>query len=163
MSTEQSPKSVWCMWDTGELDAGDTGELLGSQFGVCISPFEAPAAVAGNPHAAGARSIQSVRTFSFSAPYSEKPISVHTSLTTVRAGLDAGGTGELLGSQFGVCIPPFEAPAAVAGNPHAAGARSIQSVRTSRFQLHIREAKFSISVHTSVTTVRAGLDARGTG
>jgi hypothetical protein len=50
-------------------------------------------------------------------------------VTTVRAGLDAGGTGEVLGRQFGVCIPPFETPAAVAGNLHDAGAWSIESVR----------------------------------
>ena len=56
--------------------------------------------------------------------------------------LDAGGTGGLLGSQFGVCIPPFEIPAKVAGNFHAAGAWSIQSVKFSRFQLHIRKANF---------------------
>ena len=49
--------------------------------------------------------------------------------------MDAGGTGELLGRQFGVCIPPFETPATVAGNPYVAGARSIESVRFSRFQL----------------------------
>ena len=61
----------------------------------------------------------------------------------VRVGLDAGGAGGLLGRQFGVCIPPFETPAAVAGNLHAAGARSIESgpdflVSSSR----IREANF---------------------
>ena len=119
-----------------QLLATLTPQELGPSSRSGLLVFSSTYPAAGNPHATGTRSIQSVRTSRFQLHISEKPSSVQTSVTTVRAGLDAGGTGELLGSQFGVCIPPFEAPAVVAGNPHAAGARSIQSVRTSRFQLH---------------------------
>ena len=62
--------------------------------------------------------------FSFSAPcIREANFRCQTSVTTVRAGLDAGGAEGLLGRQFGVCVPPFKTPAAVAGNLHTAGAR----------------------------------------
>ena len=61
--------------------------------------------------------------------------------------------------KLAVYLTPFETPATVAGNPHAAGARSIGSFRLSHFpQLHIiRESKVWCK---QVTTVCACLDAR---
>jgi hypothetical protein len=54
------------------------GRWLGRQFGVCIPPFETPAAVAGKPHAAGAQSIESIRFSRLHSSITDKPISVQT-------------------------------------------------------------------------------------
>ena len=44
---------------------------------------------------------------------------VQTKSLTVRASLDGGGTGELLGRRFGVCTPTVD------GNHHAAGVQEL--------------------------------------
>ena len=125
------------------LDAGGAGEVLGRQFGVCIPPCETPAAVAGKPHAAGARSIESVRDFLVSSSTSEKPISVQTSDYGACAGLDAGGAGEVVRKAVWCMYPSVrDTSGSCWQTPRRRSSVHIESVRFSRFQLHIREANF---------------------